>query len=599
MLLLSKASATESHRRIGIRVCRNGIAGGVRILPALVLLVGLSGTQVSASEIESRFADALKAYQAAHYAEAAQAFHEIASARDRNTRITSSLYLWARSLLKEQNYDGALNAATQLVQRYAMSSYLDDAHYLRGEAYFKLGEYVSCADELIWIAENSADQRMVARARERLRDLCRFCFSDRERRSVSTHASKASTQRLILGLTEKSLADQGIVIGAILPLTGPESGMGVAARQGLEYALKRWKDTSKLSVFLSVQDSRNSAYVTAQLTRDLLELEQASVILCAGSEGIVTACASQANARQVPCVILNPQTYSLTTLGESVFQLYPDRRTEGEALAAYAVETLGLHSFAVLAAATDDGKELANGFSETVTKLGGEALIQEWYYPGSLDFKMQFSRIREWGWGLTVANDSDSTAVVESQDPQSSQWAYLVNGEILTTKESDSDDSLDVPVTAYDGFFIAPDPGDVNALAPQYVYYNFDAQLLGSRDWDYEDTFDKNRNYLSGIVYSEDVFWDPDHSADRKWADEFRATAGVAPTIEHIRGYDAMTWLLGAVTKSGVSPSELPQLLAQRRRYQGKGGTYKFYERLNVSVSIAKYDKGTRQLISP
>jgi len=571
----------------------------VRILPVLLLLMGLNTSQGSASEIESRFADALKAYQAGHYSEAARAFHDLALVQDHNTRVTASLYMWARSLLKQRNYDQALDAATQLIQRYATSSYLDDAHYLRAEIYFDLKEYISCADELIWVAENGTDDRTVARARDRVGDLCRLRFSDRERRSISTHASKVLTQRIILGLPENALADQGVVIGAVLPLTGPDSSMGIALKQGLEYALKRWRDTSKIPVFLSFHDSRNSAYATAQVTRDLLELEQASIIVCAGSEGVVTACASQANAKQVPCVILNPQTYSLTGLGGSVFQLYPDRLTEGEALATYAVETLGLRSFAVLASVTDDGKELASGFTETVKELGAETLIQEWYYPGSLDFKTQFGRIRQLGWDAMAALKADTAAAVEQPDSTDSQWAYLVNGEVLNIKDMDAEDSLEVPVSAFDGFFIAPDASDVNALAPQYAYYNFDSQLLGSRDWDFGDTFEKNRNYLSGIVYSEDVFWDPDHSADRGWANDFRTATGISPTADHIRGYDGMTWLLGAVTKTNVTPSELFQALSRKGRFQGLGGMYRFQDRSNVAVSIAKFDKGIRQLIYP
>jgi hypothetical protein len=259
--------------------------------------------------------------------------------------------------------------------------------------------------------------------------------------------------------------------------------------------------------------------------------------------------------------------------------LYPDRHTEGEALAKYAVESLGLRTFAILAAATDQGKELTNGFIETVKNHGGETLIQEWFYPGSLDFDRQFMRIRERGWGIMETEKADTGAVLQQEAPKDSIWAYLQNGEVLKMEKMGAEDSLEVPVTAFDGFLIVPDPGDVNVLAPQYTYYNFESQLIGSREWDYQDAFEKNRNYVNGIVYSEDAFWDPDQSFDVKWVSDFRVAAGVTPLQDHIRGYD--------------------RTLAKHDQFQGKGGTYHFEDRMNVAVSIVRYDRGVRHLLYP
>jgi ABC-type branched-subunit amino acid transport system substrate-binding protein len=564
-----------------------------------IALLAILYAPLAASDYDTRFDAAMQAYQEAHYDQAASAFRNLATSNGHNNRVTVSYFMWAQSLLKQRNYDQVLDVASELIRLYPGSSYIDDAHYVKAEAYFGLEEYVECADELIWVAENGSHEQLQERARDHLRDLSRLRFSDRQRRTLSEHASHAAIQRIILGLTEQTLSDQGLVIGAVLPLSGPDSDMGTAMKQGIEYALKRWKQDTNLPVFLSIHDSRSSAYATAQIARDMLELEQVSMIVCAGSEGIVTACASQASAKQIPCLILNPQTYSLTTLGESVFQLYPDRQTEGEALAKYAVESLGLRTFAILASATDQGKELTNGFIETVKNHGGETLIQEWFYPGSLDFDGQFMRIRDRGWGIMETEKPDTQTVVEEEAPQDSIWAYLQNGEVLKTEKMNGEDSLEVPVTAFDGFLIVPDPGDVNVLAPQYTYYNFDSQLIGSQDWDYQDTFDKNRNYVNGIVYSEDVFWDPDRPFDVEWVSDFRVATGVTPLQDHIRGYDGLTWMLGAIRSAKDTPDKLLRALVRHDQFQGKGGTYHFQDRMNMSVSIVRYDRGIRHLLYP
>lgn len=570
------------------------------LLISIALIALLSSLSLAASQTEMNFNRALQAYEEARFTDAASIFRELAFPDRPHPKVTASHLMWARSLLKQHSFDQALDAAASLSEKYPASSYNDDAHYIRAEAFFGLMEYINCAAELITVIEEGTDNRLQDKARDHLQSLSKSLLTERQRRSLSERAALSSTRRIVLGLEETILADQGLVIGVVLPLTGPDAAVGLGLKQGIEFALNQWKNTSKLPVFLSIHDSKSSAYATAQIARDLLELEKVSMILCAGNEGIVTACASQSDAKHIPCLILNPQTYSLTTLGESVFQLYPDRRTEGEALARYAVETLGLRTYAVLASATDQGKEMANGFAETVEKHGGEILIQEWFYPGSLDFDVQFTRIRERGWGIFEAAQPDTEEVPEEeQAPEDSIWAYLVNGEILDMEEMDAEDSLEIPIDVYDGFLIVPDPDDVDVLAPQFVYYNFNSQLIGSRDWDYEDAFETNRNYLSGIVYSSDVFWDPDYSFDVEWISDFRIATGATPEQPQIMGFDGTMWLLNAIRNDDDSPEELRQRLFDQPQFRGKGGAYNFNERMNISVPIAKYTRGRRHLLYP
>jgi ABC-type branched-subunit amino acid transport system substrate-binding protein len=568
---------------------------------AVVVLILFSTVLPAATDAEKQFQQALESYQAGEYGEAASAFHDLAFADRQHPWITASLLMWARSLLKQDYYDQALDAASQLIHRFPSSSYLDDAHYLRAEAFFNLKEHLNCAHELVLALDNTADQHLQERARNHLKALSQSALSQRQRRDLSRRAKLTSTKRILLGLEAAGLSEQGIVVGAVLPLTGPNSQLGTALKTGLEFAFSRWREQSNVTVFLTIQDSRSSPYRAAHITRDLLDLEEASIILCAGDEGVVTTCASLAVTEQIPCLILNPQTYSLPALGESVFQLYPDRRTEGESLARYAVESLGLRTFAVLSSATDPAREMAEGFVQTVDNHGGEILIHEWFYPGALDFKKQFTQVRERGWGIMEAAKPDTQEVPseEQEAEEDSIWAYLTNGEILNIEEMDAEDSLEIPIEAFDGFLIIPDTSDVNVLAPQYVYYNFDARLIGSHDWDYKDTFQKNRNYLSGIVFSSDLFWDVKYSYEDKWISDFRIATGITPERWHIMGYDGMSWALAAVQHAQDNPKQLLQRLNNQSQYQGIGGLYTFRERTNVSVPIVTYQKGRKRLLHP
>jgi ABC-type branched-subunit amino acid transport system substrate-binding protein len=509
-------------------------------------LIVISSGVLQAADYEAQFQKALEDYEAGHYQVAETEFKQLALSEIEHPKMSVSFLMWARALLKQHNYNQVLEVTAQLLAKFPESSYIDDAHYMRGEAYFDSGKPLECADELIWVITKGTDERLVERAKGHLKSLCQSMLSERERRELVAQVDNLAVQRIILGLEDTNLSEDGINIGVVLPLSGPDSDLGVDIKQGIEYAISQWKLKNDFPIGLTFYDSQGSAFEAARISNDILDFEQVGMILSAGEEGVVTACATQAVSKHVPCLVLNPQTYSFSSLGEEIFQLYPDRGTEGEALAEYAVRDLGLRTFAVMTPANRSGEEIARGFIETVNKLGGKVLVQEWFYPGSVNFEKQFVHIREHGLDMMTASTPDTTSISAMEAPIDSIWANMPNGEVLDTKVS-IDDSVDLPVDAYDGFFIAANPGDVNILAPQYAFYNFSTQLLGSHDWDNQESFQKNRDYISGMVFTTDVYWDPLLLSNSEWMNEFRDSTGQSPNEVNIMGYDGMRWVLSAI----------------------------------------------------
>ena len=524
-----------------------------------ILLTLITVTLSIATEYEAQFQQGLDDYKAGRFQKAVAEFRELALSETAHSKVSASLLMWARSLLKQDEYNQVLEVTSQLLSKFPGSSYVDDAHDVRAEAYFELKKPMDCAEELIWVIDNGTDERLVERAQNHLISL-RLTLSERERHSLAAHTNSISTQNLIsFGKTENPYWGQGLSIGVLLPLSDSKlsidtiglyqlgNELGSDLYQGIEFAYKEWKKTSNIAVSLFFDDSRGSTYETAKVTQGMLESDNVSMILCAGDEGTVIACATQAASKHIPCLILNPQTYPLSSLGEEIFQLYPDRRTEGEALGKFSVNNLGLRRFAIIAPATNEGTEIAGGFLQTVNGFGGKVLAEEFYYPGSVNFEKQFVHIRRLGWDIMKASNPDTFAITTEGTLTDSIWANMANGEVLDIKSEYSDESFDTPISTYDGFFIVADPGDLNILAPQYAFYNFSTQLLGSHDWDKQDSFQKNRNYISGMVYSTNVFWDPMLVSNSEWINDFRNSTGQMPNENSIMGYDGMRWVLKAI----------------------------------------------------
>jgi ABC-type branched-subunit amino acid transport system substrate-binding protein len=305
---------------------------------------------------------------------------------------------------------------------------------------------------------------------------------------------------------------------------------------------------------------------------------------------VTTAVAGVLQERGMPLLAPTATEDGLTDIGSCIFQLNGNQRMRGERMARYAVEELGLKSFAILAPADDYGKSMRDSFVETIQKLGGSLLIEKWYFEGATDLGPQFKSIRETGLRKMV-EDSVLFFVpkgsFEIQDP--------VRGTVyhVDQKMSKLADSTDFAVTTINGIFIPCYGEELIYVAPQAAFYNLGARLLGGIHWNDLEVLGKNKAYLEGAVFIGDFYSDPSDYKHFQFRDAFRKVFGQTPGKMEIYGCDAIRLLLSARGAVSSTRSEIRDRVARVRDFEGLRGRYEFdADRINPLMFILQYRNG-------
>ncbi len=264
-------------------------------------------------------------------------------------------------------------------------------------------------------------------------------------------------------------------MGVILPLTGPLSEQGKGLLEGVQYAVDRHNEGDGAKVEVVVRDSEGRILRAIKAAQELCGDEEILAII--GELGSDLTAAIGAVTQEKGIVLLAPTATEdgLTSLGNYVFQLNGNLSIRGEALAEYAVIDQGLKRFGVLAPADRYGKAMRDAFVQTVNRVGGEVLVEKWYFEEDKDLGPQFKAIREEGIKRMIA---DSVLVILPEEEYEEE--YTEQGEVLYVKQTIPQlvDSTELAVTSIDGIFLPVYGEDLPYVVPQLAFYNIDARMF-------------------------------------------------------------------------------------------------------------------------
>ncbi|MDP1827273.1 MAG: penicillin-binding protein activator [Archangium sp.] len=178
--------------------------------------------------------------------------------------------------------------------------------------------------------------------------------------SPYTPDAKALVERL----SKRSLVKPKAV-GAVLPMTGKYKAFGETTMRGLQLALKG------SDIELIVKDTQGDPSLTARLVEQLAFDDGVIAIIGPLLAEDAKRGALVAEELQVPLITLS-RADGLTEIGPHIFRTMVTNSQQAEALADYAMTTLGYKTFAILHPNTPFGVELSNEFWDAIEKRGGQ-----------------------------------------------------------------------------------------------------------------------------------------------------------------------------------------------------------------------------------
>jgi ABC-type branched-subunit amino acid transport system substrate-binding protein len=153
-------------------------------------------------------------------------------------------------------------------------------------------------------------------------------------------------------------------------------------------------------------------------------------------------------------------------------------------------------------------------------------------------------------------------------------------------------DSLDTPVTTIDALY-APitSPEEIGVVSSQIVYFNIQAQLLGSGEWNSLSELDEHRRYSSGVVFESDSYADTTSTVYRDWAAGYKARFNRRPSKNSLFGFDTADMVLGAMRDGATTRQALARALSRTRSYSGYHSAIGLSSRrVNNILSILRFD---------
>ncbi|MFQ5706232.1 MAG: penicillin-binding protein activator [bacterium] len=589
----------------------------------LCCLLGLTGSiqaQVATTirrvpEVEPEFQQALAAYNSGHYQLALAKFQKLSRPTIVHQMVTASLLMTGKTLYKLERYGEAEIEFNKLINRFPVSTYVDDAYYGKAEVNYRQNKYLKAVKDLFWVLDKSVNKKLlrmssrlanfIMNSELNLADLRKLVNFARSENSVALLTIQLARRELSIGSSDKAAAilreykrkyrsstylpqiDQllketesgklrALRVGVLLPLTGYFAKEGLGVLRGIQYGQSENQNNSETPIQLVIRDTESNAIRAINEVKELIKRENVRVVIGELESSVTAAIGALTATENIPLIAPAATENEVTSVGSTVFQLNSNLERKGEALAQYAVDTLGLRTFATLAPADEYGQQLTSSFTSKIDRLGGRIIAQSWYYGDPQDLSRQFKAIRE------AAFHYDSTDV-EQMILEAEQ-----RGEKLEERN--------IPVQSIDGFFMPVYTEHIKYVAPQFALHNISTQILGGEYWDDVDVLKRAQiqRYINGVIFVSDYFPDEDSQRFRRFRTGFRLKMGTTPERWEAFGYDAIGVLKSAWKAGARSPQAIVEKLNALTNYEGIKGrvTFKDNNRVNKEVNFLQFVNG-------
>jgi len=323
-------------------------------------------------------------------------------------------------------------------------------------------------------------------------------------------------------------ATSEILIGEISSITGKEGACGQSTHRGILLAIEEANARGGLLgghlLHLFTEDNQSKAGESGTAARKLISRDKAIAILGEVASNRSLEIASIAQRTHTPMISPASTAESVTEAGDYIFRVCFLDSFQGQVMAKFARESLGLHRIAILSSVSSAySVGLAKQFRESFVETGGEIPAEQKFSEGDKDFRAQLTAIRASG-----------------------------------------ADAIYLPAYYTETALIAKQARELGLTIP----------LLGGDGWSSPELLELGGDALEGVYYSS--HYSPQSTAPQAldFIEHYRARwDGETPDAFAALGYDAARLLIDAIERAGTTqPAALRDALATTHDLYGATG---------------------------
>jgi ABC-type branched-subunit amino acid transport system substrate-binding protein/predicted negative regulator of RcsB-dependent stress response len=391
-----------------------------------------------------------------------------------------------------------------------------------------------------------------------------------------------STGSVLLGLPAPELGPaqpptpgRGTV-GAVLPLSGPYAAFGEESLQGLLLAA-RLVDSGDGGargggLRVLVRDSGGEPDRAAAAVQELAADPNVAAIFGPLLANESEAAAEAAEAAEVPLLTFSRRE-SVGDGRPHVVTPAASPRLEGELLAAYSIQVLGIRTFAILHPRNAFGDALRTSFAAAVEKLGAQVVGIASYAPDAVDFAGPIRSLL----GYDAIGPGTKAALAKREKLR--KRAKRLPGEQAAELRREAN-ALRAPgggplppYVNFDALFI-PDTYEMASLiAPHLAFHEVrGVRLLGTSAWNNPGLVRIGGRHVNGAVFTGGYLQDSGLERVDDFGTRYVGAFGKKPDYLGAQAYDAMAWMLDVLAGRAAERRTLLKRLDGSPPYQGASG---------------------------
>jgi branched-chain amino acid transport system substrate-binding protein len=339
-----------------------------------------------------------------------------------------------------------------------------------------------------------------------------------------------------------------IRIGEYSSLTGSTATFGQSSHAGFAMATEERNAKGGVlgkQIVLMTEDDQGKSEEARTAILKLIRQKKVAAVLGEFASSRSIAAAPEAQKYKIPMLSHGSTNPKVTQLGDYIFRACFIDPFQGEAMAKFAYDKLGVRKAAILRDVKNDySVGLAKFFTDTFTKMGGQIVADESYGEGDVEFRAQLTALK-------------------AKNPQ----------------------AVFIP-----GYYT-----EVGLIARQARELGITVPLLGGDGWDSPKTTEIGGKAIDGAYFSNHYAPDDPNPKVQEFIAKYKAKYGATPDSIAVLAYDAANLMFDAITRAGNTDGDtIRKALAATQNFSGVSGMITIDPQRNAqkSLVIVQYQNG-------
>jgi len=590
---------------------------GIVVLFSLLILFACASSKEEEELFRQKYELAVQSFEKGEYGEAEALFREIISITPSSRVGISSRFMLGLSYYREGKYREAIVQFDDFIRQKLPVDETFLAGYYTANSHFYLKNYFDAARFYLWVmrTENERLKEATRRSLEallwgyltvdelhRLRrvsagqpgeDLISFYIVKRLEaekahrllfeeaqiflQNYPTSEYSKDVKSMVTNVEQE--LSKSIIIGVLLPFSGPLAEYGKEIYSGIELAFKDYMRESGKNIVLEKIDTEGDPLVAVVAAKKFLSRCTPVAIIGPLKSESTIGVGLLASEKGIPIITPVASKEGLSKIADGIFQLSPSLEEKSRALATYAFVNLACTTFAVLAPDDEYGKRAGRTFAEKVKELGGTIIGEKYYPEGTMD--------------LTAYLDSIRSPIIK-------RLSTYTKADSSDTVFYDKRRCLKPPnewIVHIDGFFLPNYAEELANVLPQIPFNYIDTRFFGAIGWTSQSLVKSSKEYIDGAVFVPDEFYID--TSTPQWKNFSRLYKSAYPEKSEpsrmaALGYDAGKLVVEGLKKKALVPSAMKDFISGISAYEGASGNISFNSYgTNTYVPILRY-QGTK-----